>query len=554
MRGNDTMSASSKKKLRAEESASKLTEKQLSERKEARKLRIYTIAFGVALALMVLAFIWINVSQSITKAGVREKNTVALTVGEHKINSVEMSYFYIDSINNFYSQYGSSAAIFGLDTTTPLDQQVIDEESGRTWADDFLESAQGAAQSIYASTDAASAAGFTLPQDAQDQVDQYGANLDTYARVYGFSNTDAYLRAMYGNGASRDSYMDYYTRNVLASAYQTEYRSGLNFSDEEIAARDAEDPTAYNSYSFHQYYLATSRFLTGGTTDENGSTTYSDAERAAAEAAAKAAAASLVSDSITSVADLDEAIAGLSVNAEATSAASTAYTDTLASYLGSTVADWIKDSARKPGDKTYLASTSTSTADDGSETTRVNGYYVVYFEGASRNTFPLANVRHILIQYAGGTTDANGNTTYSDEEKAAAMTAAQEILEQWKSGDHTEDSFAALATEKSEDPGSKDNGGLYENVYPGEMVTAFNDWCFDSSRKAGDTGIVETNYGCHVMYYSGDSDISYRTYMVTEALRSDAFNQWKDELLESTAMTPGDSKYIRRDLVLNSQG
>ena len=50
------MSASSKKKLRAEENAAKLTEKQLSERKEAKKLRIYTIAFGVVLAVMIVTF------------------------------------------------------------------------------------------------------------------------------------------------------------------------------------------------------------------------------------------------------------------------------------------------------------------------------------------------------------------------------------------------------------------------------------------------------------------------------------------------------------------
>ena len=546
------MSASSKKKLRAEENAAKLTEKQLSERKEARKLRIYTIAFGVVLAVMIVAFIWVGISQTITNAGVREKKTVALTVGEHKINSVEMNYFYIDSINKFYSQYGSYAAMFGLDATVPLDQQVLDEETGRTWADDFLESAQSSAQNAYAAADAAEAAGFTLPQETQDQLDQYASNLDTYAKIYGFSDADAYLKAMYGNGASKKSYMAYYTRNVLASAYQTEYRASLSFTDDEIAAKDAEDLTAYNSYSYHQYYLSTSKFLSGGTTDESGTTTYSDAEKDAARIAAEAAARSLVGDDIVTVEDLDAAIAALSINAESTSAASTAYNDTPASSLGSTVADWIKNSARKAGDKTYLASTSTTTDDDGNEKTTVNGYYVLYFDSVTDNKFPLANVRHILVQYEGGTTDENGTTTYSDEEKAAAMTAAQAILDEWKSGEATEDSFAALATEKTEDEGSKENGGLYENVYPGEMVTAFNDWCFDSGRKAGDTGIVETEYGCHVMYYSGDSDITYRTYKITEDLRTEAYTQWSEDLLDNAVMTVGSSKYIRRDLVLSN--
>ena len=150
------------------------------------------------------------------------------------------------------------------------------------------------------------------------------------------------------------------------------------------------------------------------------------------------------------------------------------------------------------------------------------------------------------------TIDSNGRTTYSDEEKAAAMTAAQEILDGWMKGEATEDSFAALASEKTGDEGSKDNGGLYEDIYPGQMVTAFNDWCFDAGRKVGDTGIVETEYGCHVMYFSGNSATTYRVYMVTEDLRTDAFNAWTEELLANTAMTAGDSKYVRTDVVLSN--
>ena len=157
--------------------------------------------------------------------------------------------------------------------------------------------------------------------------------------------------------------------------------------------------------------------------------------------------------------------------------------------------------------------------EDGNEVTTTNGYYVVYFTSSNDNTFPLSNVRHILVSFEGGTTDDNGNTTYSDEEKAAAKTAAEDLLAQWESGEATEDSFAALANEHSDD-GDGTTGGLYENVYPGQMVTNFNDWCFDSSRKAGDTGIVETEYGYHVMYYVGDSDYTYRDYLIENELRS----------------------------------
>ena len=46
------MSASSKKKLRAEENAAKLTEKQIAQNKEDRKTRLYTIGFAYKAAVL----------------------------------------------------------------------------------------------------------------------------------------------------------------------------------------------------------------------------------------------------------------------------------------------------------------------------------------------------------------------------------------------------------------------------------------------------------------------------------------------------------------------
>lgn len=111
------------------------------------------------------------------------------------------------------------------------------------------------------------------------------------------------------------------------------------------------------------------------------------------------------------------------------------------------------------------------------------------------------DVRHILLTVEGGTTDENGTTTYSDEEWENCRVKAQQVLDAWLAGEKTEESFAALANEKSQDPGSNTNGGLYENVYVGQMVEPFETWCFDESRKTGDSGLVKTSYGYHVMYY-----------------------------------------------------
>ena len=129
------------------------------------------------------------------------------------------------------------------------------------------------------------------------------------------------------------------------------------------------------------------------------------------------------------------------------------------------------------------------------------------------------DVRHILVQVKGGTAAEDGSTTYSDEEWKACEEAAQAILDEWLAGDKTEESFAALAGEKTEDPGSQATGGLYQQVYEGQMVPAFNDWCFDESRQYGDYGLVQTNYGYHVMFFV-DSEPRWPHY---------AESDWKNE-------------------------
>ena len=82
------------------------------------------------------------------------------------------------------------------------------------------------------------------------------------------------------------------------------------------------------------------------------------------------------------------------------------------------------------------------------------------------------------------------------------------------------------------------------------MVTEFNDWCFDASRTAGDTGIVETTYGYHVMYFSGTTDQTYRDYLITNDLVSADMETWYNALLESYTVVNGDTSYMKKDIVL----
>ena len=96
----------------------------------------------------------------------------------------------------------------------------------------------------------------------------------------------------------------------------------------------------------------------------------------------------------------------------------------------------------------------------------------------------LATVRHILLRFKGG----------SNAEKQQVYDQMEKVLARVKAGED----FAEVAKEVSEDPGSKDKGGLYENFPRGQMVPSFEEAAF--SVPVGEiSGIIETPYGYHIL-------------------------------------------------------
>ena len=538
------MSASRKKMLRREETKAAMTERQQQEKKEASKLRLYTAIFTVA---MIAVILFVAVS-AILGSGIVERNTTALTVNGEKVSAVELNYFYIDNVNSFMNTYGSYADLMGLDTTKSLNDQHYDVDAGTTWADYFLDTATDSAKRVYTLYQEAKANNYQLPAEAQEEIDSTVETLDNYGILYGFADADGYIKAMYGAGASEKSFVDYMTVQYTAENYYNDYLDGLEFTPEQIRAQDEANAQNYNSYSYNYYYLAASKFYQGGTDAEDGTTTYTDAEKAAGQAECKSVAESLAKSA--NVDELNASIASLEINA-GTNAVSTSIVGRQYTGVDIDLQAWVTDPSRSEGDTTVIENTTTTTAEDGTETTAVNGYYVVMFNGSSDNKVQLVNVRHILVSYEGGTTDENGVTTYTDEEKAAALSKAQELLDTFLAGEATEEAFATLANENSTDPGSNTTGGLYENVYPGQTVTNFNNWCFDSSRMAGDTGIVETEYGCHIMYFSSYADTNYRDYMITNELRTAALGEWETALMEGAVLEVVNTSKVNKDLMVS---
>lgn len=455
------------------------------------------MAKGLKTALIVIVSIVLVaaiVFLGMVSTGFFEKHTTAAVANGHKLTPAMLNYYYV-------SGYQQIQSYLGLDSDTPLSEQEYSGEDYDTWADYFIDYAASNAASTYAIYDDAVANGYTLSEDGQAQLSSELSMVELYATAYGYSSADGLLAAQYGTGCNVKNYEEYLTVNLTASEYSTAYQNGLTYTADDIAAYYAENSDSFDAATY-RYYAITPTVL--GLDDE-------DDALEACEAAAAAMAEAAQGDE---QAFLDAAASYVSEEQAETydAATSTLREDYTYSSFSEDYADWLTDEARQEGDATYAAIGET-------------GYAVLYFIRHEDHTYQLPNVRHILISVS-DTTD--------EEAMSEASEKAQAILDEYLAGEQTEEAFAELSKANSAD--NADEGGLYEDITPGTMVTTFNDWCFDESRQVGDTGIVETEYGYHVMYFSGFGRV-YQDYMVETTMRSNDYQSWTNSLTADVTHT-----------------
>ena len=213
------MSASNRKKIRKEQAMAYMSERQRKEAEEQKKMKRYTLTFWVVLALCVCIVLSTVVSVPVTSMLTR--NTDAVTVGSHTLSAVELNYFYMDAINEWYNNYGSYATYFGLTTSKPLSSQVYDSTLGTTWADMFLNMAIENIKSTYALYEMAVKENFKLSDEEQASLDSMIDNMEETIKsyrelyqnmgyTYNYKNATDYIQGTYGKAATLKSYKSFY--------------------------------------------------------------------------------------------------------------------------------------------------------------------------------------------------------------------------------------------------------------------------------------------------------------------------------------------------------
>ena len=489
------MSASREKKERKAAPAAQQTAGKKSGMSKGLKTTLIVAAIAVFVALVVFF--------TMLSGGYFASHGTAAVIGTHKLSPAMVNYFYQSAYYQIQQQYGELFSYL-VDTDTPLSEQYYDEESGTTWADYLTELGLETAARTYAIYDAAIADGAELSEDAQSQIDSELETVDLYASLGGYGSGNGYLTYVYGNGCNKQNFRQYLEVTQLVTEYTNNYQDSLTYTPEQLAEEYAANPNNYDRVSYRTFFYSYSDVQgdDADITDETKAETKALAEQMAQSATGEEQFVELCKE------NAPEESASYYDDDSYTLREDYAYASCI-----SVTADWLFDAARAEGDSAALESEA--------------GYYVVYFISRSTNDFPLVNVRHILISVS----DTSDETAMDE-----AKQKAEDLLAQYESGDQTEESFAELARTNSADTGAGD-GGLYENVYPGQMVTAFNDWCFDESRKSGDVGIVETEYGYHVIYFVGYSDTTYQNYLVETALRENDYTTWENAMTEDATYT-----------------
>lgn len=331
-------------------------------------------------------------------------DTVVATAGDRVLTNGQLQVHYWLAAQNFYSQYGSYAAYFGLNASQPLDTQTCGMVENRTWQQYFLEQALSSWKVYEAIYRSAQENGFQISEELQNELDTIETGLEETAQKNGYGTAEDMIHKNFGPGASVADYKAFWDLYYRSSGYYTEVNASFAPTEQELEE-----------------------------------------------------------------------------------------------YFNAHEADYAE-------------------------------------KGLTKDTHTV-DVRHILITPESTPVDGSttGETTISDEAWADAEAKAKEILSQYLAGDKTEDSFATLANENSQDPGSNTNGGLYTGVSQGQMVEAFDAWCFDDGRQVGDTDIVKTSYGYHVMLYCGSATVWQE--QVKSDILTEKTNNFVEEALAANPTT-----------------
>lgn len=443
--------------------------------------------------------------------GVPQKVLRAVKIDGKSYSAAEYAFYYASVYNSFanYSKnYGSTYAD-GFDyNQSAADQTHTDSDGNEETFDKYF--AQLAIDNManvkryYAK---ALEENIELTDEDNETINEAMTQFDSARGNYSVSS---YLSKAYGRGITERLFKKVVTEQQYVTRFKEIKDEELsdNITDDKINEEYASNKKDYDVVDFRWY-----------TIDIDTDAADTDAAKSDAEAKADEFIAAVKADGNTEDAFKKQAIVFLDSDSEdyetnketyskdgATILHKTDYA-TISSSVSTDAADWIYS------------------VDDNGNYNRASGemakystdqyVYIIYTLGVPyQDTVKPVSVRHILCAFSDDT-----SAEPTDEEKQAAKEKAETVLQSYKDSlaesgkEYDEDAFVSLVSSNSDDTGTSSSGGLIEDMINNDQYVAeFEDWAFaegdfaGESRKTGDVGIIETEYGYHVMYFVGQDD------------------------------------------------
>lgn len=452
---------------------------------------------------------------------------VVMETENYSVSNPVMSFFFREAFMNTYQSYLSNfgaeiMAYLGLDASAPLKDQPFSmgtEEGVETWYDYFLKMAREQAETCLLYREAAEEAGIALDDKDRENIDGIIENIKSSAGEAGVS-IEEYYENLLGKGVTEDVLRECLELETYASKYVASVVDAVDVSEATLNAVYEANPLNYETVSYMSYTFRVANLLKKDEPEETGEEE-APAEDPTEDPAAREEALTKIKASADELAAVDgeEAFHDYIYNYEVEVLGNDeASSESVATYSLTEGAGYTEDLEASKWAFSAKAGETRIEADDEAGTVTV---YLLVKEHARDESSDKRSVRHILF----------GKDDFDD-----AAAKSKEVYDKWVADGAKMDDFLALVTEYSTDPGSNTNGGLYEFSRDDSLVEEFKSWMFDESRKDGDHGLIETDYGWHIMYMESVGTPAWMT-MIENELKSKAYEDNLNELKEKYQVT-----------------
>ncbi|MBE6574454.1 MAG: hypothetical protein E7652_08710 [Ruminococcaceae bacterium] len=496
--------------------------KPLTEKQHTK--RTITIALIVMVALVVAAVAGAIAYSKYLNNGGPQRRLISFETENYEVNNCMFTYCYLNAVYNAKDGYGAMLANMAPSQTAPdftmsLSTQYYDygTQSGQaqTWHEYFINMAANQIQSDLCYAEEAIANKFEY-KDLDKDIDEYIESLKDTAKKEKL-DLDKYLKKLYGNAVKEQDVRDVLELQIFAAKYKEKINDDKSaaVTDKQLDAYkkdNAADIETVNYYSFEFGNISSedAANVTDDQKDQISAQASNDADtllekiNAAEGMDAKIEAfKTFVKDHLTalnSAEDVTDPLTEEELEAEIES--KTAESKDKKYDDANDFGDWAFKDGHKAGEAVKVETGS--------------GIYTVFLltKEAGTDDSATKNVHHILLT----------EDKYGSDKKAKAK--AEEVLAEYNKGKKGAEAFEAVAEKYNEDGSS-----FYENVTEGTMVAEFNDWLFDAARKEGDTDIVKTEYGYHVMYFDGDGVAKWKADAISSIV-SEAMTEYETKMIE----------------------